>query len=237
MLICNNLKISFIILYCLLFPCTCLPEAVLLDPDIPDGEKITYISNFEGKPANIVEQVRIKTEYGRKIYEITSRSEYEERIIRLSKDNLHVLYVHTIRKFPEGNIENEMRFIEKQDMDKSANPSDEVKVADFSVLRYMLRGFPFERQKALKLNTFGRQRETTYAINVKLIKKEKLKIGGKTSECYKLEIGIDGFWSGFIPKTYFWYSVEPPHYLVRLESWSVPGPSKRFIEILEYGGK
>ena len=46
---------------------------------------------------------------------------------------------------------------------------------------------------------------------------------------------MDGFWGAFLPKMKVWYSVTPPHYLVRYEGLAgPPGSPKRDIELLTY---
>jgi hypothetical protein len=222
------MKKIVIFLFSLAACSSCFAQPALVDPGIPDGEKIVYSSNMEGnRKIDITEEVSARTESGREIYEIISRSEFEDKKIKLVKATMAVLAIRSVRKFPDATIESNSDFSPKKD--------GETRVADFSALRYVLRGFPFDGQKTIKMNTFGRQGEQAYAIVAKLAKKEKVKAPGGTFECYKLELGMEGFWAGFFPKMYAWYSVDPPHFLVRFESSAIPQPGKRVIELKSYG--
>lgn len=206
-----------------------LSNSALLDPNIPDGEKITYASTTEGKSTTIVEETCVKTEGSRKVYEITSISGSEDRDIKIEKETMKVLSVHTFRKHPEGTVDSKQTFTEKKSVRE-----DEIRLVDFVVLRYLLRGFPFGKVNNMKVVGFGEGRQSNFAIKVKFLKEEKVKVSGGTFNCYKLEIAIEGFLAAFFPKTSLWYSVEEPHYLVRCEEPSHTGSSKRIIELVKY---
>lgn len=207
---------------------SCFAQPALVDPGMPDGEKIIYSSDMEGnRKIDITEEVSVKMDSGREIYEIISRSEFEDKKIRLVKATMAVLSIQSVRKFPGAVLESSSDFSLKKD--------GETRVSDFSTLRHVLRGFPFEKTKLVKMSMFGRQGEQAYAVIVKFVKKEKVKARSGGVECFKLELGMDGFWAGFFPKMYAWYSVSPPHYLVKFESSAIPQPGKRVIELKDYG--
>jgi len=216
-----------IILLCSIVCSSCFAQSSLVDPGIPDGEKITYASNFEGnKSIVIAEETNIKTESGREIYEITSKSEFEDKQIKFLKSTMALVYVWSVRKFPDAVFEAKNDFSAKKD--------GETKIADFSTIRYVFRGFPFEKTRSLKIGTFGRQGDQAYSIIAKVLKKEKIKTAAGIIECYKLELGMDGFWAGLFPKMHLWYSAGPSHYLVRFEGSNMVQQGKRVIELKSY---
>ena len=206
-------------------------ETPFVDPDIPNGETITYTSRTDDKLMTITESVMLKRDGDREIYEITSRSESLDRTIRLAKGTLAILSVHTVRKYPDATLDSKLTVIDE----KPHSSKDEIILADFSLQKYILRGFPFEKLKKLKIGFYGDKSKKKFPFNVNYKGKEKLTVNQKIVECYKLETGMDGFWGTFVPKTEMWYSVESPHHLVRYEGPSgPPGTPRRIIEQATY---
>jgi len=210
---------------------TICAETLFVDPHIPNGETITYSSQVGDKILPIVEKVVIKRDRERELYEITSHSKSLDRTLRLVKETMAILSVHTVRKFQEVTLDSKLTVIdEKLHFDK-----DGIKIADFAVLNYIFRGFPFGKLKKLKIGYYGEERKKNYSFSVKYKEIEKVKINQKTFDCYKLEFGMSGFWGTFLPKMKVWYSVDPPHYLVRYEGPEGPPSSpKRVIELSTY---
>jgi hypothetical protein len=206
-------------------------ETPLIDPNIPHGETITYTSRTGDTLTTIVEDVVIKRDGDREIYKITSRSESLDRTVVLIKETMALLSVHTVRKYQGATLDSQLTVLDEEVQFKQ----DEVKLADFSVLMYVFRGFPFNKLKKLKIGRYGDKKSGKFAFNAKYKKIEKVKANQRTVECYKLELSMDGFWGTFFPKTNMWYSVVPPHYLVRYEGPSgPPGSPKREVELTSY---
>jgi len=206
-------------------------ETLFEDPQIPDGETITYTSRAGDKLTTVVENTLIKRNGERELYEITSRSKNLDRTVELIKETMAILSVHTVRKYQEATLDSKFTVIDE----KPHSDEDEVKMADFSALKYIARGFPFSKLEKLKIGFYGEERKKKYSFNLNCKKIEKVKVKEKTIECYKLETSMGGFGGTFFPKTKMWYSVDPPHYLVRYEGPSgPPGSPKRVIELATY---
>ena len=206
-------------------------KTLIADPNIPNGETITYVSRVGEKVLTVVEKVVIKKEGEKELYEITSRSNPLDRTIVMEKDTMAVVSVHTVRKFQEAILDSHLKVIDE----KEQFGSDVIKLADFAIMNYLFRGFPFGKLEKLKIGSYREEQKDDYPLNVTCKKREKIEISGKTIECYKLELGMDGFWGRFFPKTNMWYSVEPPHYLVRYKGQSGrPGSPKRVVELESY---
>ena len=206
-------------------------KTLIVDPNIPNGETITYTSREGDKVGTVVEKVVIKKEGEKELYEITSRSNSLDRTIVLEKDTMAVVSVHTVRKYQEVTLDSHLKVIDE----KEQLGSDVIKLADFTIMNYLLRGFPFEKLEKLKIGSYRAEQKDDASLNVTCKKQEKIEINGRTINCYKLELGMDGFWGRFFPKTNMWYSVEPPHYLVRYKGQSGrPGSAKHFVELETY---
>ena len=206
-------------------------ENPFVDPHIPHGERITYATRVGDKSITVLESVSIIKDGDTDCYEITSLSENLDRTIRLQKNSMSTLAVHTVRKFQEVTLDSQLTVINE----KQHFIDGEVKLADFAILNYLFRGFPFGKIKTLKIGYYGEERSKKYTFSAQCKKNEKLTVNQKTIECYKIEFGMDGFWGNLLPKTKVWYSVESPHYLVRYEGPSgPPGSPKRTIELISY---
>ena len=206
-------------------------KTLIVDPNIPSGETITYTSRVGDKIGTVFEKVVIKNEGERELYEIISRSNSLDRTIVLEKNTMTVVSVHTVRKYQEVTLDSHLKVIDE----KEQPDSNVIKLADFTIMNYLFRGFPFGKREKLKIGSYREEQKDDSPLNVICKKQEKIEINGRTIECYKLELGMDGFWGRFFPKTNMWYSVEPPHYLVRYKGQSGrPGSPKRVVELDTY---
>jgi hypothetical protein len=210
---------------------TVFGKSPFVDPGIPDGETTTYTSHTGDRTMTVVEVVTVKHDGLREVYEITSRSDSLDRTLILDKETMAILSVHTIRKFSEVTLDSKLKVLNE----KPSAEEGEVKLADFAVITYLFRGFPFTQREKLKIGFYGEERKRKFTFSARYKKKDHVTLQQKTIECHKLEFGLDGFWGAFLPKMYAWYSVDPPHYLVRYQGLvGPPGSPKRDAELLTY---
>lgn len=206
-------------------------EGLFVDPNIPDGETATYNAIDGDKCFSVVERVTIKSDGQRKLYEIISLSDSIERKLVLDKETMAIVSVHTIRKYPEVTLDSKLKVKDE----KPLLDGDEFKLADFAVMTYVFRGFPFTKLDKLKIGFYGSEQQRKFAFKATYKKKETVTVNDKSIECHKLEFGLDGFWGTFFPKMNVWYSVNPPHYLVRYKGLvGPPGSPKRDMQLLNY---
>lgn len=87
---------------------------------------------------------------------------------------------------------------------------------DREIFGIVLRNFPFEDKEGVELHLL-----THEPIMYKISMKNKGKELVEGVECYKLEMAPDlgalSIFGAFVPKTYFWYTVEEPRQFVRYE--------------------
>lgn len=219
------------------FVCTLKPpfpasaDVLLMDPNIPHGETTTYTSRIDDRLTTVVEHVIIKTDGERKLYEITSRSESLDRTLTLAKENMSIVSVHTVRKFPDVTLDSKLKVMNE----KGHSEKNEIKLADFAVMTYIFRGFPFGKVEQLKIRYYGEEREKKFSFNATYKGIDTIETDRGTIACHRLEFGMDGFWGTFLPKMNVWYSVDPPHYLVRYDGLvGPPGSPKREMELVGY---
>ena len=85
---------------------------------------------------------------------------------------------------------------------------------------YALRTLPFGTDGTTKAKILSNEPEL-YNVEFKEKGIEKIKTKDGEIECYKVEVvpklGVLGVFKVLFPKTYFWFTVEPPHRWVRYE--------------------
>ena len=86
-------------------------KSPFVDPAIPDGETTTYKSRVGDKTITVIEDVAVKHDGLREVYEITSRSDSLDRILILDKETMAILSVHTIRKFPDVTLDSKLTIL------------------------------------------------------------------------------------------------------------------------------
>jgi len=216
-------------------------QTPLRDPAIPHGETAAYrVTTDSGKTAIVRESVTVGEERGRRFYEITRESPTERSVSRIFSDTMVAFYTRTW-SCGSGYTSESSTAIEYEHPIESPH----IVLTGMESLNHALRGFPFESSDLLYIKPFGASDEeegAQFAMTVQSRKPETLEIGERQIECYKLQLrvamtGVFGILNGLIPKSYFWYSVAPPHYLVAYEINSgSAGADKSRGEIIEYSG-
>lgn len=202
-----------------------------LDPEIPNGETITYRSQSEGKTIIMEEQIILISEGQKTLYEISSRSPALDTYIRIDRKDMTVSSVHTIQKYDAATLDSKLIIRDT----KPNTRDDAVTVPHFVALTHLLRGFPFESKNKISIRYYGGSGGGKFNLCVRNKDRERVKINGRDIECYKLEFGIDGFFATILPELELWYTVKPPHYMVMYKGpEGPPGTPKRYIEMIDY---
>ncbi len=165
----------------LLLPKMICAQTPLVDPQIPDGEVTTYYSKIGDNQFTVETRVQIKKEGNQEFYEITSLSKRQDKIIQLDKKTMAIISVHTLRKYPDATLDSHLRVLS----DKQTFKDGELKLADFNVLMYIMRGFPFGKLNSLKIGYYGEGNEKSYTMMLSYKGIEKVTIKGKAYECHK----------------------------------------------------
>jgi len=222
---------SLVITVLLLLRGVIYAQTPLVDPQVPNGEVATYNSKIGGNQFTVETKVQIKKEGDREIYEITSLSKRQDKIIQLDKKTMAIISVHTLRKYPDATLDSHLNVVS----DTQTFKDGEIKLADFNVLMYIMRGYPFGKRNSLKIGYYGEGNEKSYTMTLSYKGIEKVTIMDKTYECHKLDFGMSNFLGTFLPKLNLWYSAAPPHYLVKYEGpEGPPGTPKRTLEMVSY---
>ena len=212
-------------------------ESVLKDPFIPDGEIIRYLVSEEDGRSVMTQKVERALEDGKDIYIISSESPDSKSTFKIIRDNMVQYYSHTINE--NGILRSESTRILKNLRQPSGY---NLEIFEINGLVHLLRAYPFEKPGKINIKMAGYREEdddSGFEMNASYITKEKVSTGAGDFMCYKLELdfvmtGAFSIISFLIPKTYMWYSVDKPHYLVKFEGVSGGGPdsSEMTIELI-----
>lgn len=206
----------------------------LTDPDIPDGERITYTMYQEEFRSGINSLTRVAYQEGRKIYRITTRSREGMQEAEMLSEYMLPIFVHSVT---ENNTYTEDTTIHLNPDRWERQPG--IILLNYGTLEQVLRGFPFEDGAELKITSLmsGDGGDDSFEISIEYSGRETLSINKSRYDCHKLTMnisgkGVMGMMSKLFPKTSFWYSTDPSHYMVRYEGNNgPPGSPKTIIEI------
>ena len=212
----------------------------LMDPSIPDGERTVYKVSEDENEWHVTEEVILGRENGREIYSITYSTDRERVLTKIEKETMISFHTETITERALMTVDSRTSVYLHSEID-----SPNIVILSLSDLKYALRGFPFSKEApdlSVSFLNSSDDDDSNFSIKVRYVKTEDIKVQSRVIPCHKLELkmsasGILRVLNTFIPKTYFWYSVEPPHYLVAYEgSGGFPGSSKQQIRITDYSG-
>ena len=213
-------------------------ESILRDPKIPHNERTTYSETVGDKKTFSSSQVKIKYDGQKQLYEITDYSPNSEVTLTILSDNL------TTKNINEITTNKGFRIATTTAITGTGNRREkEIESLAIRDLAHILRGFPFDLKDTIPINFVSSESDdSSFSLGIRNVAKETLKIKSRSIKTYKLELiasapGIMGMFIGMAPKTFFWYSVNQPHYLVKYEGSSGgPGSPIRTLQITNYSG-
>jgi hypothetical protein len=121
--------------------------------------------------------------------------------------------------FDKGIVE-----IERQDLSTGSTSRQSLKITQDTVtvdgIAGALRSLPFDRLGSFKLHVLTNEPKL-YEVSFEGRGVEKIRTPAGEFNCYKVEmrpeVGVLRLFSFMIPKAYFWFTVDAPHYWVRYD--------------------
>jgi hypothetical protein len=112
-------------------------------------------------------------------------------------------------------------------------------IGDFISLPVSFRGLPWGAFTSVNLVTLGATRGgQQFSVQLTVAGRQSISAGGKTYDCWKIQLGLGGFLGALLAKSTFWYAVEAPHILVRSEApTGGPGSPMRVTELQLYSAQ
>ncbi len=208
-------------------------ESPLVDPQIPDGESLRYRIIEDDEISYSTQKIFQEDNGLELIYSVYTKSDTQDLNLLIRKSGLLPYKSRVVNRMNGAEYSTETVI---QKMPEFS--ADYIAIIGFEDLVHVLRGFPFEKGNKLKMMTLGQnQDEEIFSMEIHYQKSETLKIDGVSYQTHKLQLvpqisGILNLMAGMFPKTFFWYSKERPHMLIRYEGSSGFGGDKRTIELV-----
>lgn len=223
----EKVKSVFLLLF-IVVPSLTYGQVVLTNPGLPEKETIIYIQDTDGERETVKYVLEQKKNNNKSWIEYRFYSNAMDVFIKLNPENLTTYYSEVWERRDDSFTHriNEVLSNSKEVME------DELLITDMDGFVFGLRGFPWGETASAKiifLNGSG-----GFSLELKIKGKETIYIADQKYECWKVQLGMKGILGAVFPKSYFWYSVESPHYLVRSEVAGMPGSSKIILEIQSY---
>jgi hypothetical protein len=215
----------------------------LEDPLIPDGETASYRIRQEEETWIFTERAHQASVEGDGIYRFEYEAPSERSTVLVFRDGMLPYSVATATNGGDLSVETTTTI----EFGTGAGEYEDIMLLSFSELKYLLRGYPFSEAPLLGVDFLSAGEDdddggVEFRIDVRYLGVESVEVAGRKIDSHRLELklaasGIMRVMNALVPKTFYWYSVEAPHYLVAYEgSSSFPGSPKRFIEIVDYSG-
>jgi len=227
----------------LFLPLDLFGQVILVNPGIADRERLVYIERSGGTSQEIVQESRKIMRDGRAYFEVTGTSDHFQSRFLIDVETLACIYSETQSRESEITIKRTTELVEN----KSVPKPDELVITDQNGLQFALRGFPWNSQKSARLSFLGAGRalssetassdssSSNLAFNLKVLGKEEIVAAGHKWMCWKLEMGVSGFWGTFFKKAYFWYGADAPYAMIKFEGvLGPPGTPAKTVELVSY---
>jgi hypothetical protein len=209
-------------------------ESPLVDPRIPHGESLRYRIIKGDDISYSTQEIFQESDGSERMYSVFTKSETQDSNLLLNRFGLIPFKSSVVHRL------NGAEYSEETVIQKLPEFSSEyIAIIGFEDLIHVLRGFPFEKSKELKIMIIGQnQDDEMFSMDIRYQKLETIKIDGVSYKTHKLELvpQMPGFLkiiNGRFPKTYFWYSVEKPHLLIRYEGSAGFGGDKQTTELVD----
>jgi len=225
-----NLKIEKLIFFLIfaLVPAFMYGQIVLANPGFPRSETIIYTQDTEGELETVKSIIEYKYSGNKSWLEYRFYSSKRDVLLKLDSKNLNTFYSEVWDRPGNSSFHTLIEVLENgRKADKN-----ELLIIDMDGFIAGLRGFSWEKNASAKIVFMNRS--GGFSPELKIKGKETLNINGKSYDCWKVKVGMKGVLGAIFPKSYFWYSVDSPHYLVRSEVAGLPGSPKIILEIQSY---
>lgn len=220
---------------------TTIMASPLDDPGVPDGEVARYRIEQEDEVWSFTERTTRVVERGIDSYRFEYLAPNERSEVFVDRDGM---LPFSVRNSSNGGS---ITISSTTDIELGTRVVYEaIMVLSFSELKYLLRGFPFGETRDLGVAFFSTDddeaEDERFTVSVRYEGKDTIRLEERQIETHKLELkfsasGILRVLNALVGKTVFWYSVDPPHYLVAYEGTSsFPGSPRQTITIVDYSG-
>lgn len=207
-------------------------QVIIRNPSLPAEERAVYTERIGDDSWTVIQSLSLRSENGDSWYEFTSSSPETDVTVRLDVSTLFPRGSEVITRNGDSVIRRTTEILKAAPHPRA----DELVIGDFTSLPVTLRGLPwgtFTSVTLVALGASGRGQQFSFRLTV--VGREKVSAGGTTYDCWKVELGLGGFFGAFVGKTTYWFLADAPHFLVKSEGPSGgPGSPTERLEIQTY---
>lgn len=196
---------------------------------LPACEHMVYRQTIGDKTSIRTQDWRFHGEAAVSYYEVKDITQNSINTIRLDSAKLSPFFVESTTTGTAMTIRHRSEIVKGY-----ISGNDSLYIFDFSQLSIILRGFPWGSKKSMPITAIEATTDGSgFASSFAVQGRETIIIDGKSYDCWRGQIAVDGIIGSLMPKMKFWFLAEYPHYLVKYEGAMVgAGASKRILEEL-----
>jgi hypothetical protein len=210
-------------------------QVVIRNPSLPAEESAVYTERVGEDSWTVSQSLVLRSDNGDSWYQFTSRSPESDVSVRLDALTLFPRDSEVITRSGDSVIRRTTEILQATPHPRA----NELVVGDFASLPVTLRGLPwgtFTTVNLIALGASGRGQQFSFQLTV--AGRESIGAGGKTYDCWKVQLGLGGFMGAFMGKSTYWFSADAPHFLVKAESpTGGPGSPLQRWELQSYTAK
>jgi hypothetical protein len=202
------------------------------NPSLPPQEYFLYAENIQDQSGTVSQSMSFKSANGDSWYEFTSKSSESEVTMRLDAVTLFARSSEVITRSGDSLIRRTTEILAATPHAKQG----ELMIGDYASLPVTLRGLPWGTFTQANLVTLGAPRGSgQVSVQLTVAGHESISTGGKTWDCWKVQLGLGGLLGAFFAKSTYWFAAEAPHVLVKSEvPTGGPGSPTRVMELQRY---
>ncbi len=210
-------------------------QVVVQNPSLPQEENLVYTESVGGDAWTVTQSLSLKTAKGDSWYEFRSSSPDSDVVMRLDPSTLFPRSSEVTSHSADSLIKRTTEILKMTPHPKA----NELIIGDFNSLPITLRGLPWGTFTSANLVFLGAGgRGYQFSPKLTVAGRESVSAGGKTYDCWKVQLGIGGFLGSLMGKSSYWFSADAPHFLVKSESPSGgPGSPLQRWELLSYNAR
>src|SRR5208337_840926 len=203
------------VLFVLMLPAAPLcAQLSIYGPSLPQEEDIVYAETVGEHSWTVSKRLILRSENGDSWYEFKSLSPESDVSIRLDAATLFPRYSEVTTRSADSVIRRTTEVLEAN-LHPKAN---ELVVGDFNSLPMTCRSLPWGAFTSVNLVALGFARGgRQFSMQLTVVGRESISAGGKTYDCWKVQLGVGGFLGALLGKSSYWFAAEVPHYLVKSE--------------------
>jgi hypothetical protein len=210
-------------------------QLLISNPSLPLEESFVYTERTKDQVLTVSQGMAFRSASGDSWYEFTSKSPDTELTIRVDAVTLAARSSLLVTRGADSVIRRTTEILETR---PRAKPG-EIVIGDYLSLPVTLRGLPWGSFTQANVVALGAGRGgPPLGIQLTVAGHESITTGGKSWDCWKVQLGLAGLMGAFFAKSTYWYAVEAPHVLVKSEiPAGGPGSPLQVLELQSYSAR